>query len=395
PAGTGTGGGAAAHGTGGTAGTTGGSAVSAGAATPAAAAASVVPAVDSGAVVPVVGAGAIGCGVGAALAEGGVRPLLVSDWEEHVAAVRCDGLRVEEADGTTRTVDADAATTADLVAGGGPFPLAYLASKCQGTRRHAEALAEVLAPDGAVVTVQNGINTDVLAEVLGPQRVLGGVAIFGAIRPAAGRVRRTGSGSWLVVGELAGGRSARAEAVAALTSRGGWDTRVSENVLGIMWSKMINNGMVNPMAVIGGWTVEEVMTHPGARSVCRAILAEGVAVAAAEGVRLEPLPSIDIPGVGRWAIDGEVEKVEEDLLRFGRLFPGTRVSSLQDVDAGRATELPWFTGHIVAAGARRGVPTPVSQAALAAALEIEGGRERTPEWVEATVEAIRAVEVRS
>lgn len=330
--------------------------------------------------VPILGAGAIGCGVGQALHEGGLRPLLISNWREHVDAINNNGLRVEHPNAAATMVPAEAMTTQALLATGVRYPLIYLTSKSQGTARNAESLQQLLEPDGVVVTLQNGINTDALTATLGAERVLGGIAIFGAVRPAPGVVRRTGTTSWLVIGELDGVRSERVAAIAALTSHSGWETSISNNILGVLWSKVINNGMVNPLAVLGGWTVEELMLHPTARSVSFAMMLEGVAVARARGIRLEPLPSIDIGALADLAARDRAS-TEADLIRFGRLFPSTRVSSLQDLDAGRPSELAWLTGHVVAEGRRIGVPTPCCEVVLKAALELEHGRRRTEDFV--------------
>ncbi len=334
----------------------------------------------AGDVVPILGAGAIGCGVGLALHEGGLKPLLVSDWREHVDAINANGLRIERPDGPPVTIAAQAMTTKELLATGQRYSLAYLTSKSQGTERSAKDLQGLLEPNGVVVTLQNGINTGVLAAALGVERVLGGIAIFGAVRPAAGVVRRTGTTSWLVIGELDGSQSERVAAIAALTSHGSWETRISHNILGVLWSKVINNGIVNPLAVLGGWTVEELMLHPTARATSLAMLVEGVAVARALGIRLEPLPSIDIGATAELATHDR-PAAEERLIRFGKLFPGTRVSSLQDLDAGRPSELAWLTGFVVGEGKRVGVPTACSEVVLDAALELEHGRKRTPEFV--------------
>lgn len=339
---------------------------------------------DRGRRVPVLGAGAIGCGVGMALSEGGVEPVLVSDWDEHVRTIRSEGLVVELPDGGRELVPADAMTSEELLLSGERFDVAYLASKCQGTERNAKILAEVLTPTGCVVSVQNGINTDVLADVLGPDRVIGGAAVFGAVRTGPGVVRRTGASSWMVIGELVGGTSERVEAIASMTSHGAWETTVDEDILGVLWSKLVNNSMVNALAVVGGWTVQELMSHPRARAVSLDMMLEGARVAEASGIELQPLPTIHIGELARLAVHDRAA-AEADLLRFGNLFPNTRVSSLQDVDAGRQTELPWFTGHVVAVGARVGVPTPVCSTVLAAASAIEGGEPRTEDLVDRTL----------
>lgn len=320
--------------------------------------------------VTVLGAGAIGCGIASALAGAGSRPLLVSDWAEHLAALRRDGLAVVGRDGTRRFA-VDAQTTAELRAGP-TLPLVYVAVKCGGTGSAADLLADLLAPDGVVVSMQNGFTVDELAGRLGAGRVVGGSPNFSAERSAPGVVTLTSTAAELVVGETDGRASRRIEAVAARTRSPGWTTTVSDNVVGVLWAKLIANSVVNSLSVVGGWTVGQLMEDDTGRAVALAMLAEAARVVAAADLHLAPMPTLDVPRLLAEAAEGRPAAAER-LRAFGRLFAQARVSSLQDVLAGRRTELPYLTGRLVGLGSANAVATPVTSHVLDLALLVEAG----------------------
>jgi len=327
--------------------------------------------------VTVLGAGAIGCGIASALAGADSRPLLVSDWPDHVSVLRHEGLVVVGNGGTSQRFAVDAQTTAELRAGPAQS-LVYLAVKCGGTEAAAQLLDGVLAPGGTVVSMQNGFTLDRLCYLLGPERVIGGSPNFSAERSAPGVVTVTGAATELVVGEIDGRRSQRIDALAALTRAPGWTTTVSENVVGVLWAKLIANSVVNTLSVVGGWTVGQLMEDDTGRAVALAMLVEAAAVAGAAGLRLAPMPTLDVPQLLAEAASG-LAAAAERLQAFGRLFAESRVSSLQDVLAGRPTELPYLTGRLIELGSIHGVATPISSVVFDLALRVEAGEAKPGE----------------
>lgn len=318
----------------------------------------------------VLGAGAIGCGVASALARNGHTPVLVTRWREHIRALR-SGLTVLHPDGTSTIHEVQAQHFDEFAHATSPVGLAYLTAKCQGTRAYAAVLAERLATDGCAVTVQNGYNLDLLAAAVGRRRTLGGASMFGAVRTGPGAVRRTGALSDLMIGELdATAPTERAATLAALTTGGGWRTTVSDDIVGVVWSKWTSNVMVNPASVVFGLPVDELMEHPAARRLAVRIAAECGAVAAAEGVVLTRLPTMDVAAICARAVDAPAE-AERQLREFGTLFPGTRVSSLQDAEAGRPTELPDLAGAMVERGRAAGHPMPATAGCYELASRVE------------------------
>ena len=152
----------------------------------------------------VVGAGAIGGTVGARLARDGHDVLLCDADPEHVAAVNAHGLEIE---GPVEqfTVRLPAVLPGEL-----PDELGavLLAVKSQHTGAALDAIAPRLAPDGFVVSLQNGVNEPAIAERIGEGRTVGGFVNFGADYLAPGRIFVGGKGA-LYVGELDGGESER------------------------------------------------------------------------------------------------------------------------------------------------------------------------------------------
>ena len=157
------------------------------------------------------GAGAIGGVVGAWMARAGADVLLVDRDEAHVRAIRDRGLLVDGVRGELR-VRPPAALPAEVE---GLFDLVFLAVKCLHTEAALDALVPHLAPDGAVVSLQNGLNEEVIAARIGAQRTVGCFVNFGADWQAPGHIQHGGEHP-IYVGELDGSRGERIERIRSL-----------------------------------------------------------------------------------------------------------------------------------------------------------------------------------
>ncbi|MBM7388386.1 2-dehydropantoate 2-reductase [Clavibacter michiganensis] len=186
--------------------------------------------------VVVIGAGAIGGTLGAHMARAGHRVLLCDQDAEHVAAIRADGLRIE---GPVEefTVRVDAVTPDELP---DRIDHAIVAVKSLHTASAAELLRDRLAPDGWVLTVQNGLTADTLVDVLGADRVVSSFVNVGADLMGPGRILQ-GNVAAFHVGELAGGEITPRvrEMVEALPY-----ARATDNVLGYLWGKEVYGAML-------------------------------------------------------------------------------------------------------------------------------------------------------
>lgn len=275
---------------------------------------------------------------------------LIDPWADHVAAIARNGLMLEGPDGKARFVPLNAVT--DPGAFPGRADLALIFTKSAVTRVAAETARGILAEDGAALTLQNGLgNAQVVAEVLGPERTLAGVTAHGGTVLGPGRVRHAGVGETHIArvgsGSPAAGRGNSGEVdpetVAALLSRAGISTTVTDDLDGLIWGKLIVNVGINALAALLRVPNGVLAEVPACDSLMAAAVAEAVAVAKARGISLP--------------YDEPLEKVRS----VCRATAENRASMFQDIAAGRLTEVDVINGAIVREGNAAGVPTPVNR----------------------------------
>lgn len=290
-----------------------------------------------------IGAGAIGGLLGGLLAKGGCRVWLLDTWEDHIAAIRENGLILQR-EGDEVDVVQLAATTQDPDIDQPDVVLIQV--KAPDTKAAAMAARPLLGPDTIVVTLQNGIgHQDLLEEIVGPGRVVQGVTYHSAEITAPGKIRHTASGS-TIVGEIDGRRSQRVEQLAAVFIRG-FACEVSDDISAPLWSKLLINAVFNPICAITKCTPADIVTTSSAQDLVAAVCDEVAAVSRAHGVTLPwPDPMSEVVRVGKKA---------------GASVP----SMLQDLSRGRMTEVEAINGQVVARGAAMGIPTPVNRALTA------------------------------
>ena len=178
------------------------------------------------------GAGAIGGVVGAWISRAGIDVLLVDRDRTHVEAIREAGLVVDGVRGEFRAI-VPALMPTEVE---GSFDLILLAVKCLHTEEAVATLAHHLASDGAVVSLQNGLNEVIIAARLGEQRTIGCFVNFSADWQAPGYIQHGGEHP-IYVGELNGIRSSRIEQVATLLNTF-CETLITDNIWGYLWSKL-------------------------------------------------------------------------------------------------------------------------------------------------------------
>jgi 2-dehydropantoate 2-reductase len=290
--------------------------------------------------IAVVGPGALGCLFGGTLALAGHSVAMLARRAEHAAALAREGIAIERNGALRRATVAASADPATL----GPVDLAIVLVKSPDTAAAAAALPALLGPDGLALSLQNGLgNADQLAATLGPERVLGGITSQGAILLGPGRVRHLGFGP-TALAEMVGGRSPRAEAVAALLDAAGIPARAEEAVPPLVWSKLLANVPINVLGTLLRCTNGQVVDDPASDELLARLIGEAVAVARAAGIELPVADPV------------------EHVRRLARLTYHNRNSMLQDVEAGRRTEVDAINGAVAALGARLGVPTPLNDA---------------------------------
>jgi 2-dehydropantoate 2-reductase len=316
----------------------------------------------------IVGIGALGGLIAARLRASGVPVSLATRDAASAAALRASGLRVTGVGGDLSVGVAEVAPL-DAYAGEAPFELVVVATKAQAAVDLGPRLAKLVAAGGTLLPIQNGGVAQLLSERLG-EVVLGGLSNLGATQHAPGVSEQRNAGH-LLVGELAGGMSERAERVRGWLGRA-VEVRVTPNLRGAVWSKLIVNCAVTTVGAIAGTTMRGFLALPGGREVFDRAYDEALAVALASRARpermlVEPVP----PGWSGRSVPGPAHEawVGTVLAGYGDVKP----SMLQDLERGRATEIDFINGHAAAVGRQHGVATPVNAAIVDVVHAIERG----------------------
>ncbi len=297
------------------------------------------------------GSGALGSAIGGALAEAGVDVVLVDPWQAHVDAMNHDGLTLREG-GTDRKVKVRAATS---VAGLAPVDLVIVLVKSFHTREAVEHARALVGPGTAVMSLQNGLgHEEIIAEVVGRGHVLAGKTYKGGVLLAPGHVIAGIKGKETIIGELDGRVTERVTRVAEAFNRAGLAATVSTNIMGTMWDKLLINVATGALAGITRLPYGGLYEVPEVKACALAAVAEGLAVAAAAGVKIS---YTDPEGPWMKAAEG--------------LPPEFRTSMLQSLEKGSRTEVDFINGSVVRWGDKCGVPTPVNRTLVACVKGIE------------------------
>jgi 2-dehydropantoate 2-reductase len=286
----------------------------------------------------IVGAGAIGLAFAAGLARAH-DVVLLARRSTVVERIARDGVAIEAGDGVTQvavraTTDPRSFGRCDAV---------IVAVKTYATGDALAPLRGVLPAHALIATVQNGIdNADVARAALPGARVVAGSTTQGAVLLGDGRVRTVNRGTTTFARDD-GAAPASGELVAAFVSAG-LDARVADDVSLLLWRKLVIVAAINPLGALTGSPNGAIATDPDLAPVARALAAEAAAVAHAEGAD---------PGDAWAAVEAAA-----------RATAANRNSMLQDLDAGRPTEIDAISGAILRRARSHGIAVPATETVL-------------------------------
>jgi 2-dehydropantoate 2-reductase len=309
------------------------------------------------------GAGAIGGLVGAWLARSGVDVVLVDRDEEHVEAIRARGLLIDGIRGEFR-VQVPVVLPAELR---GPIDLAFLCVKCLHTEAALDELVPRLSDGGRIVSLQNGLNEEAIAERVGGSRTLGCFINFGSDVLGPGHVRHGGEHP-IYTGELDGTRSEFVEQVRSLLANF-CETVVTDNIWGYLWSKLCYASLLFGTAMVDA-PVHETVRQPEAGPVLLGLVREVIDVADAQGIRLERLADF-WPDEFR---DGDWRSAMERTAAHYQGQIKTRTGVWRDLAVRhRATEVDCQVGTAVSKGKSLGIEMPLNRRMLELIHQLERG----------------------
>jgi 2-dehydropantoate 2-reductase len=305
--------------------------------------------------IAIIGAGAIGGYVGVKLALAGEDVTFIVRGA-NLKAIRANGMKLIMQDGVEHVARNVKAT--DNYAEAGQQDVVILALKAHQVDAVADELPELFGPDTIVVTMQNGIPfwyfhqhggelegsrinsvdpTGLLARKIPPQRVIGCVVYPASELIAPGVVRHI-EGERFPVGELDGSASERVTKISECFTNAGFKAPVLDKIRAEIWLKLWGNLTFNPISALSHSTLLDICQYPLSRELAADMMREAQAVAGKLGIEFRVTLEKRIAGA---------EKV-------GR----HKTSMLQDIEAGRGTEIDALVGAIVELGRLTDTPTP-------------------------------------
>jgi 2-dehydropantoate 2-reductase len=317
-----------------------------------------------------VGAGAVGGYVGGHLARSGEDVTLIDPWPEHIEHIKHHGIHLSGTQGE-HTVCVKALHLHEVQSLFKlPVDIAFVCTKSYDTEWATMLIKQYLAPGGFVVSLQNSINEDRIAGIVGWGKVVGCIAsTIGVDAFKAGHVVRTmqpGGPGYTVfrVGEVHGRITPRAQDLVRML--GAVDSaKATPNLWGERWTKLTMNSMSNGLSACTGMTSKAIIEWEPSRRVAIRLGGEAVRIGQALGFELEAIRGL--PGE-KWVAAssgdaGALADVEGAMLKaVARMTEEQRPSTGQDILKGRRTEIDYINGLIAARGDDVGIPAPTHAA---------------------------------
>jgi 2-dehydropantoate 2-reductase len=338
-----------------------------------------------GARIAIIGTGAVGGYAGAHMAQAGEDVTFVDFWPEHVEEMKANGLKishVRDVPEFTTPVRALHVTELQGFCKEAPIDIAFVCVKSYDTAWATTMIKQYLSPGGFVVSLQNCINEETIAQIVGWGRVVGSIASSitvelcepGHVRRASGK----GGAAHTVfrVGEAHGRITDRAKEVCRLVALSD-SAKVTDNLWGERWSKLVTNGMANGMSACTGLISKDILLDDGLRRFGARLASEAIRVGQALGYQLEEVHHIDPELIAR-AGEGDAKAVARyDELRIAEASkPGGgahRPSMGQDMVKGRRTEIEQINGFIVEKAQEMDMDVPANVALTDIVLRVERG----------------------
>jgi len=287
----------------------------------------------------VVGAGAMGCLFAAFLSKTKEEVWLLDKNKEGAAKINESGISLEGVSGSWQakpkaTTDVTPISKADLI---------LICVKSFHTKQAIEQIKPLLAPDTKIITLQNGIgNIEIISELVGENRVIGGVTSEGATLIDTGKIRHAGRGE-TIIGAVDGKTPVELRGIREIFNKVGFQTKMSRDIKSLVWSKLIINVGINALTAITRLPNGKLPEFEGTRRILRDAVTEAVRVAKRKRIKL--------------TYDDPLAKVEA-------VCEGTAVnlsSMLQDVLRKKRTEIDYINGVIVRLGQELGIPVPTNK----------------------------------
>ena len=323
--------------------------------------------------IAIYGAGSLGTILGAYISKAGVNIELINRNKTHIEALQTNGAQVT---GTVQFTQPVKAYTPNEMSG--QYDIIFLMTKQQHNTEVVTMLKDYLAPDGVLVTFQNGLPEMQIAEILGEKRVLGCTVAWGATLQSPGVCELTSEPDALSfsLGSISKERSKHFDKVKELLQLMG-TVDIEENFLGTRWSKLLINASFSGMSAVLGCTFGEAAAPRQSRRIVQALIKECIDVCQKGDIRIEPVQGKDIVKLLNYT-----NPIKKALSYFIipiaiRKHAKLKASMLQDIEKGKLTEVDAINGAVSDYGRKINFPTPMNDCVVNIIHRIERG-ELTP-----------------
>ena len=305
----------------------------------------------------IVGPGAMGCLFAAFLSKSKEEIWLLDKNKERAKKINQGGISIEGISGNWQAQAKATAEAGEI----GSADLIIISVKSYDTKEAIVSARALINGNTKILTLQNGIgNIEIIAEVAGSERVIGGATNLGATLLDAGKVRHAGRGE-TVIGRIDGKIPVEMRSIREIFNKAGMETRISRDIKGLLWSKLIINVGINALTAITRLNNGRLVEFEGTRKILREAVTEATKIAKRKRIKLiydDPL--------------AKVEAVCE--------ATSANVSSmLQDALRKKRTEIDFINGVIVRLGQESGIPTPVNSTLVDLVKTIEASYNLTVE----------------
>jgi len=286
----------------------------------------------------IVGPGAMGCLFAAFLSKSKEEIWILDKSKERAAKINEHGIVVE---GVSGNWQAKVAATADLKEIGS-VDLLIIGVKSYHTKDAINGAKALVGDNTKVLTLQNGIgNIEIISEVVGPEKVIGGSTNQGATLLDTGSIRHAGKGE-TIIGRIDGKMPVEMRYIREIFNKVGLETKLSRDIKSLLWSKLIVNAGINALSAVTRLKNGKLIEFEGTRKILREAVTEAVKIAKRKRIKLiydDPLAKVEA------VCEATAQNVS---------------SMLQDVLRQKRTEIDFINGVIVRQGQELGISVPMN-----------------------------------
>ena len=313
----------------------------------------------------IIGAGAIGGSLACLLSQTDADITVLEKNPEVLSSIRKNGVTLRDGD----KVYSGRVTALSELSGDEKYDCCFSATRAYHLKSAVQAVLPYLVADGCVISMNNGVCIDALTEVVGDKNSAWCSINFGAGIEGAGCYYIKISGG-LTIGSKNGLTSAMLRVIAKLNEV--IPVKVTDNIIGALYSKMLINSCITSTAVVSGDTLGDILSTKAGKRVFVGIIREGMKVARASG--------IEVPNYGKglnyklFASKGLIGALYRRIVfpHLKKKYGGRTSATLEALKRGTKTEIDYFNGYVVSLAERYGVEAPVNRAVVECVKRVEG-----------------------